>query len=98
MFAGVYKAYEQRNINARRFPSTTTERIIGMFLPHSMFEASIGGVGIGIGTTGAAAVLTGERAFTLAEGDLDRNFSNLVCLLVGFSWPYVGRLRSGSCG
>ena len=77
LFAGAYKGYEHRNLSARTFSGTTTERIAGLFLPKSMFEASIGGEGIGLGTTGAAAVLSGKRALTMGENDLDRNFIEL---------------------
>jgi hypothetical protein len=77
LFAGAYKAYELRNRHAQTFSSASTARIVNLFLPDSMFEASIGGAGIGIATTGAAAALTGNRALTLAEGDWDRNFVEL---------------------
>ena len=62
-----------------------------------MFEASIGGEGIGIATTGAAAFATGQRELTLAENDWDRNFIELG-IFVG--WIFVAlrsRLRFGSC-
>ena len=85
--SGAYRAYEERNLNAGTFSSATTERIVNMILPQSMFEASIGGAGIGIGTTGAAAFSTGQRAFTLAEGDWDRNFIELGLFL---GWIFVG--------
>jgi hypothetical protein len=50
-----------------------------------MFEASIGGVGIGMGSTGVGAVISGQRSF-LAEGDWARNFLELG-LLAG--WIFV---------
>jgi hypothetical protein len=77
LFAGAYNAYQQRNTAAGTFSDATTLRIVNMVLPRSMFEASIGGEGIGIATTGAAVVLKGERMLTLAEGDWDRNFIEL---------------------
>ena len=85
--SGAYKAYEERNLNASTFSGTTTERIVNMILPESMFEASIGGTGIGTGTTGASAYSTGQRAFTLAEGDWDRNFLELGLFL---GWIFIG--------
>jgi hypothetical protein len=87
ILSGAYRAYEQRNIDAGTFSNATTERIVDLLLPRSMFEASIGGVGIGIGTTGAAAFSTGERALTVAEGDWDRNFIELGIV---FGWVFVG--------
>jgi hypothetical protein len=93
VFGGAYKAYEQRNASAQTFSGNTTERIIGMFLPGSMFEASVGGVGIGLGTTGASAVLTGRREFTVAESDLDRNFLELGLfsgwIFVALRWTFA---------
>jgi hypothetical protein len=77
VFGGAYKAYEERNRIANTFSGNTTERIIHTFLPNSMFEASIGGIGIGLGTTGIAATVKGWRTYGLAEGDLDRNFLEL---------------------
>jgi hypothetical protein len=85
VFGGAFKAYEQRNVNARTFSGAglskaTTGRIIDLFLPNSMFEASIFGVGIGMGTISARAALTGKSSFeffTVAEGDIDRNFLEL---------------------
>jgi hypothetical protein len=85
--SGAYKAYEERNLDAGTFSGSTTERIVNMILPKSMFEASIGGTGIGTGTTGAAAYSSGIRAFTLAEGDWDRNFLELGLFL---GWIFVG--------
>jgi hypothetical protein len=80
VFGEAYKAYEQRNVEAKTFSGTTTERIRGLLLPKSMFEASLAGVGIGMGTISASAARTGQSKFlrfTLAEGDLDRNFLEL---------------------
>ena len=51
-----------------------------MFLPNAMFEASVVGEGIGMGTMSASAALTGKSNFTyftMAEGDIDRNFLEL---------------------
>src|SRR5262249_47598218 len=76
VFGEAYKAYEQRNLTANTFSNSTTERIIHMFLPNSMFEASIGGIGIGLGTTGTGAALKGRQWYQ-REGDLDRNFLEL---------------------
>jgi hypothetical protein len=77
-----YKAYEQRNENAGTFSSRSTERIAQMILPRSMFEASIGGIGIGLASTGASAFksTTGTRSLTV-EGDWDRNFTELGIIL-----------------
>src|SRR5262249_35910428 len=85
--SGAQKAYEERNLNAATFSSATTERIVNMILPRSMFEASIGGAGIGTGTTGAAFYSSGIRAFTLAEGDWERNFLELGLFL---GWIFIG--------
>jgi hypothetical protein len=86
LLSGAYRAYESRNLTADTFSGTTTGRITDMFLPQSMFSASIGGAGIGLGTTGAAAFSTGKRALTLVEGDLDRNFVELGLFL---GWIFV---------
>jgi hypothetical protein len=80
-----YRAYESRNENAGTFSSVSTQRIADMILPRSMFEASIGGAGIGTATTGAAALSTGQRELK-AEGDWSRNFIELG-LFVG--WIFV---------
>jgi hypothetical protein len=80
VFGEALKAYEVRNAQARTFSGDTTERIRGLFLPKSMFEASLAGAGIGMGTISASAALTGQSRFlrfTLAEGDIDRNFLEL---------------------
>src|SRR5262249_40126546 len=87
IISGAYRAYEERNLNAGTFSSATTQRIADMLLPRSMVEASVGGAGIGVGTTGAAAFATGERALTIAEGDWDRNFIELGLF---FGWIFVG--------
>ena len=52
---GMEAAYESRNRTAGTFSSDTTDRIAGMLLPQNMFQAPIGGAGIGVGSTGAAA-------------------------------------------
>lgn len=84
LFANIFTralvAYEERNRVARTFSDATVERIVGMFVPRWMFEASLEGEGIGIALTGATAVLTGERKLTLAETDWDRNFVELGLL------------------
>jgi hypothetical protein len=76
LLPGAYRAYERRNETAGTFSSGSIQRIAGMILPPSMFEASIGGAGIGTATTGAAAFSTGKRELT-AEGDWHRNFIEL---------------------
>jgi hypothetical protein len=81
-----YRAYESRNETAGTFSSLSTQRIADMILPPSMFEASIGGAGIGAATTGAAAYSTGRRELK-AEGDWHRNFIELG--LFG-GWIFVG--------
>jgi hypothetical protein len=93
---GMYLAYENRNKTAHTFSGETTGRIVEMVLPHTMFEAPIGGLGIGVGTTGSAAYSssgtqtkfrdTEGRRLTVAEGDWDRNFMELG-LVVG--WIFV---------
>jgi hypothetical protein len=85
-------AYESRNRTAGTFSSETIDRIAGMLLPLNMFQAPIGGAGIGVGSTGAAAYSDSEgknrygdasgRRLTMGEGDWDRNFSELG-LVVG---------------
>src|SRR5262249_30937592 len=71
--------------------------LVQMVLPPTMFEAPIGGVGIGLGTTGAAAADfssgavgsyrdSSGRRLTFGEGDWDRNFMELG--LVG-GWVFV---------
>lgn len=77
LFARAYEAYQERNRVARTFSEATVERIVKGFVPYWMFEAPIEGEGIGVATTGAAAIMTGERALTLAETDWDRNFVEL---------------------
>jgi hypothetical protein len=97
---GMYGAYENRNETAGTFSGGSTARIAQMLLPWTMFEAPIGGVGIGLGTTGAAAYSSGNyrgtladssgRRLTMAEGDWDRNFMELGLVL---GWIFVA-LRS----
>lgn len=82
-----WQAYEERNRGALTFTDVTLERITSMFLPGWMFEATLEGEGIGFAMTGAAAIMTGERALTLAESDWDRNFVELGAL---GGWLFVG--------
>jgi hypothetical protein len=80
VFGEAYKAYETRNVQAKTFSRSTAERIRGLFLPKSMFETTLVGAGIGMGTISASAALSGQSKFlrfSLAEGDLDRNFLEL---------------------
>jgi hypothetical protein len=95
VFGGAYQAYEDRNIAAHTFSYSgsgfsvaTTDRIFSAFLPTSMFDATIVGVGIGMGTTGASAVqgIESWAALTVAENDLDRNFLELGLVL---GWIFV---------
>jgi hypothetical protein len=88
---GIQGAYEHRNENAGgTFSSSSTTRIADMMLPRSMFEAPISGVGIGVGTTGAAAFIDGgaegERSLKMSESDWSRNFVELGLIL---GWIFV---------
>jgi hypothetical protein len=93
---GMYGAYQNRNRTAETFSGNTTARLVEMVMPPAMLEAPIVGLGIGQGTTGAAAYSTNEgmlqhadssgRRLTMAEGDWDRNFTELG-LIVG--WIFV---------
>lgn len=86
VFARAYEAYGERNRSARTFSEATIHRMVGAFAPYWMFEAPVEGEGIGMATTGAAAIMTGERALTLAEADWDRNFVELG--IIG-GWVFV---------
>jgi hypothetical protein len=80
VFVRAYEAYTARNRSAGTFSEATVERVAGMFLPRNFWEVPLAGEGIGIATTGAAAVMTGDRALTLAENDWDRNLVELGLL------------------
>jgi hypothetical protein len=111
---GIQAAYDSRNTSARTFSGETIERITQMVLPPTMFEASIGGIGIGRGSTGAAAYsneakrnadASGRRF--MAESDRDRNFLELglvvgwilVALRIAFTlWLLLIALRAARSG
>ncbi len=83
-FPEAAEAFRQRNENARTFSEATIERIKGMIMPDPDFLDEPLGHGIGASTTAGGYLQRGERKFTLAENDWDRNIAELGPVIGGW--------------